>query len=1139
MTKSLLKNTFREIKNSKARFISIMAIIALGVGFFAGIKATVPSMYNLAESYYNEQNLMDYRLVSTVGFDEDDIKAVEKTEGVSFVMPSYFSDAQLSAESGGNVVRLIAVPEKYNGNAELNSLVLKEGRMPEKPNEILVEHDSMSGTRYKIGDKITLLKKAGDSDLTEQLNCLEYTVVGLVNSPLYISYERGTTNIGNGKISEYMYIGQDCFKAERYTELYVKADFSEKYSAFSNDYEKNSETFAKTLEKTAKAQCEVFNKDVIEKSKDELEDTKNEYSDKKSKAEKQLDDAKDKINESKKKFDEKISAAQNELDSAKTQIESGRNELESSKNEYYSKIAYAENEISKQETQLKNAENEYNKSKSDFDSQITSAQNEINNGKAEYETAYNEFKNTQEPQLLAGIEQAQLAVDSLKTAIAVETNPDVQSILNAQLEQAQQTLDNLSLQYSQALSQFEETESTLNSAQAELDLKKSEGQQQLDLALAQIENGKAALKNGKSELETQKRDGYNKLAEAENSLNSAQSQYDNGLKELETQKTDGQQKLDDAQKEYDKEKSKADKKFAEAEEEINNAQEKLDKISSPEWYVFTRDDNPGYSSFSQNADRLDAVASVFPMFFLLVAVLVCVTTMTRLIEEKRTEIATFKALGYSNISIVAKFVIYALIAAIIGSVIGTIIGVCTLPFIIFNAYKIMYYIGDISLVLNVASIVLGIAAAVLCTTVISVVVCMRSLSHKPAEAMRPKAPKPGKRILLEYITPLWNRFSFTAKLTARNLFRYKSRLCMTVIGVAGCTALIVAAFGLLNSFDPLTKDQFETIYKYDAVIVPKESGTQEELDYLVSEVENKENVSNFMLTSQEDATVEFNGKIKNESTYLTVVQSPDELGSIISLHTRTGNEELALTDNGVLINEKLSEEFGIKTGDTIKVSGEFGENEATVCGIFEQYLQNYIYMTPTLYNTLYGKNPSYNILDVKLKDNSQTAQESFSSEILKDDRVAAVSFIASSLEEFKNMLNSLNLVVLVMIICAAALAFVVLYNLTNINIAERVREIATFKVLGFNNKETSSFIYKENIVLTLLGIIFGLVLGIFLTSFIVHTVEIDNIMFGRVIYPTTYIFAAGFTMLFSLIVNAVMSFKIKDVNMVESLKSVE
>ena len=342
--------------------------------------------------------------------------------------------------------------------------------------------------------------------------------------------------------------------------------------------------------------------------------------------------------------------------------------------------------------------------------------------------------------------------------------------------------------------QFEESKAKLDSAQSELDAKKAEGQAQLDSALAQIQSGRTALENGKSELETQKNEGYNKLTEARNSLDSAQSQYDDGVKELEKQKTESQQKLDDAQSEYDKEKSKADEKFAEAEEEINDAQKEIDKLSAPEWYVFTRNDNPGYSTFSQNADRLDAVASVFPVFFLLVAVLVCVTTMTRLIEEKRTEIGTLKALGYSNISIITKFVIYSLIAAILGSIIGTVLGVCSLPFIIYNAYKIMFYIGDITLVLNVPSVVLGIAAAVLCTTVVSIIVCMRSLSHKPAETMRPKAPKPGKRILLEYITPLWKRFSFTAKLTARNLFRYKSRLCMTVIGVAGCTALIVAAF---------------------------------------------------------------------------------------------------------------------------------------------------------------------------------------------------------------------------------------------------------------------------------------------------------------------------------------------------------
>ena len=436
MTKSLLKNTFREIKNSKARFISIMAIIALGVGFFAGIKATVPSMYNLAENYYKEQNLMDYRLVATVGFDEDDIKAVEKTEGVSAVMPSYFCDAQITAENGGNVVRLISVPEKYGDNSELNTLVLQEGRLPEKPDEILVEHDSISGTKYKVGDKITFSKEAGDNDLTEQLEYLEYTVVGTVNSPLYISYQRGTTSIGNSKISEYMYIGQESFKTERYTELYVKADFSENCSAFSDDYEENSESLAKTLETTANAQCEVFDKDVIQKAKNELEDARNEYSDEKTNAEKQLSDAKDKIDSSQKEFDEKISDAQAELDSAKSQIESGKTELESSKNEYYSKISSAEDEISKQETQLENAQTEYEQSKADFDSQIISAQNEIDSGRAEYETAYNEFKNIQEPQLLAGIEQAQTAVDSLKAAIAAETNPDVIAVLNSQLEQS-------------------------------------------------------------------------------------------------------------------------------------------------------------------------------------------------------------------------------------------------------------------------------------------------------------------------------------------------------------------------------------------------------------------------------------------------------------------------------------------------------------------------------------------------------------------------------------------------------------------------------------------------------------------------------------------------------------------------------
>lgn len=1139
MTKSLAKNTFREIKNSKARFISIMAIIALGVGFFSGIKATVPSMYNLARTYCNEQNLMDYRLVSTVGFDEDDIKAIRETDGISGVMPSYFCDVMMSADDGGDIVHLMALPKAYKDNDVMNSLVVKDGRLPQNKNEIAVENSVISGVKYKVGDTIRFDKTAGDTDVTSEINSLEYKVVGVVQSPLYISYQRGSTSIGDGKIAQYMYIPEENFAFERYTELYVKADFSDKYPAFSEEYDSNSAKIAENLQKTAEEREEAFNVEVIEKAHQDLQDAEDEYNKEKEKADTEFDNAKQELDDSEKTYQEKTSEAQSELDNAKVQIENGRTELSQSKEEYNTKIAAAEAELAQNESELEKAKEEYNASKEQFNSEISSAQAKIDSGYEEYNSAYEDFKTNSEPQLLSAIEFAQAAVDALNEAASKTTDPAQLEIINKMLVQANAALEKINITYNTALDELNNSKEQLDSAQSELNEKKALGEAELNDAESKIEQGEIAISQARSELEAAKNEGYNKLVQAESELDSAQSKYDEGVAELDSQKADGRKKLDDAQKEYNDKKSEADKKFSDAKADIESAREKTEDLKYPEWYVFDRDDNPGFSTFSQNADRLDAVASVFPVFFLLVAVLVCVTTMTRLIEEKRTEIGTFKALGYSNLSIIMKFVIYSVIAGLLGSVLGTALGVFSLPFIIYNAYKIMYYIGDITLVLDVPSIVLGIAAAMLCTTVVSVVVCMRSLSHKPAEAMRPKAPKPGKRILLERIAPLWNHMGFTVKLTARNLFRYKSRLCMTVIGVAGCTALIVAAFGLLNSFDPLTKDQYETIYKYNTVVVPKESGTESELKYLTDEMKNNSNVSEYMLAIQEEAEVEFDGNRKDDGTYLSVVQSPENMDSIISLHTRKGKKELELSDSGVLISEKLSDEMGIKKGDTIKLYSDSGTSDVKVEGIFEQYIYNYIYMSPTLYKTLYNKDVKYNMLDVKLSDCSTSAENEFSTRYLKDDRIAAVTFINTSLNDFKNMLNSLNMVVAVMIICAAALAFVVLYNLTNINIAERVREIATFKVLGFYNKETSSFIYRENIILTLIGIAVGLVLGVFLTGFIVQTVEVDNIMFGRDIYFTSYLYAAGLTFLFSLLVNAVMSFKIKSVNMVESLKSVE
>ena len=932
MTHSLLKNTFREIRNTKARFISIMAIIALGVGFFAGIKATSPSMYSLAETYYSENKLMDYRVISAVGFTEDDISEIEKLDGVESVMPSYYYDASLSADEGGQLIHLISVPKKYKKNDELNTLVTLEGKLPEKTDEIAVEGVGFNGSSHQTGDTIKFAELAGDAKVSDSLKSLSYKVVGKVQSPLYISYQRGKTKIGDGKLDEYMYINSSSFKIEKYNEVYIKADFSDKYSPFSDEYDDKSDELKKEIERVAESRTKVFKTETLKKARDELEKGKKEYAKQKSDTEKKLAKAKKEIDES-------------------------------------------------------------------------------------------------EAALSA---QAALA----ETAYAAQAD------------------------YGNA-----------------------------NQLLAQLEAGKA-------EYEKNKKEADKKLAEAE-------------------------------------------KKLKDGEKELKKTEKKLNSMSKSVWYVRNRDDNPGYDTFTQNADRLDAVASVFPLFFLLVAILVCVTTMTRLIEEKRTEIATFKALGYGNASIIAKFVIYSLIAGVTGSVIGTAIGVATLPFIIYNAYKIMYYIGDITLVLNVPIILMGILAAILCTTAVSIIVCAKSLRLKPAQAMRPKAPKPGKRILLERITPLWKHMSFTAKLTARNLFRYKARLCMTVIGVAGCTALIVAAFGLLNSFDPLTEVQFGEVFHYDAVVVPKDGGSEKQLDYLVKKAEKDEDVKRAMLCMQEEITIDAHGKHYSAPLTINVFSDTAHFDEIVHLQERESKNPLTLDDSGVMINEKYAATNKLKVGDTVKIKGKIGTAEAKIAGIYEQYINNYLYMTPKLYHELFKKQPVYNMLCVSLDEAKGDRADNFSSQMLSDNRIVAVTFMAEKITEFKNMLNSLNMVVLVMIVCAAALAFVVLYNLTNINIAERVREIATFKVLGFYNRETSSFIYKENIILTLMGIAVGLGLGILLTGFIVRTVEIDNVMFGREIYFTSYLYAAGLTMLFSLLVNGVMSFKIKAVNMVESLKSVE
>ncbi len=1052
MTRALLKNTFREIAHTKARFIAIMAIITLGVGFFAGIKATAPSMVNLAERYYREKRLMDFRLVSTVGFAEEDIRAVAAMEGVQSVMPSYFCDVMTSAEDGGDVVRLIAVPKSYEKNRTLNTITVNEGRSVRRSGEIVTESVAFANARHKVGATITFAPFAGENELKDLLKTDTFTVVGKAESPLYISYQRGVTNVGDGKIDEYMYISADDFQIPRYTELYIRADFSDKLSAFSDKYAQKAAAMRRRLEQLAGEREQAFVTEVIPNAKKELASAQGKYDAEKAKAEKKLGDALALIEKGEKEYKTKISEAEGKLREAKEKIDSG-------------------------ETALASGE-------SDFAEGIAVAQGLLAEGAA---------------QVAAG--QAQLDASGQALAATLDETDD---------STARTTADAI-------------------------------GSAQLGAGRAQLFAGSAQVAVGGSELAVQRVNGQLGLQAARSQLAAAKTQYESGMKELETQKKSGDEKLAAAREEYNAAKAKADKELAAAQTKLRDGEAALAKLAEmqSEWYVFDRDDNPGFNSYDQNADRLDAVASVFPLFFLLVAVLVCVTTMTRLIEEKRTEIATLKALGYGSGAIVLKYVIYSLIAAVAGSAIGVLIGVNTLPYIIYDAYKIMFYIGEIDLVLHVPSIVLGVLAAVLCTTAVSVIVCARSLRISPAQAMRPKAPKPGKRILLEYITPLWRHMGFTVKLTARNLFRYKVRMCMTVIGVAGCTALIVAAFGLLDSFVPLTSVQFGEIYRYDVAVIPRKSGSPEQLRYLKDLAAGTGRASASMLTLHEEATVTFGGRHTTESTYLTVPETAAVPDDLITLRTRKDKTPLRLDDETALLNEKLASDFGVRVGDTIRISTDSGEAEIKVSGIYEHYIYNYVFISPACYQRLFGKAPAYNVFDVRLTDRAEETGNAFSKAMLADSRVTAVSFMDQNVDDFRKMLNSLDMVVVVMVVCAAALAFVVLYNLTNINIAERRREIATFKVLGFYNRETSRFIYIENIILTLLGIAAGLGLGVLLTGFIIRTVEVDNVMFGRDIYPLSYLLAAGMTMLFSLLVNAVMSYKIRSVNMVESLKSIE
>ena len=654
------------------------------------------------------------------------------------------------------------------------------------------------------------------------------------------------------------------------------------------------------------------------------------------------------------------------------------------------------------------------------------------------------------------------------------------------------------------------------------------GQKELEDAKAQLDSGRQELDNSRAELEQGRRDLETARADTEAELADA-------LAELE----DGEKEYEDGLAEYESERQDAEVQIADARQEIADAQEELADLEKPEWYLLDHDSFPGVGTISDDAEKVDAIAAVFPVFFVLVAALVCLTTMTRMVEEERTQIGTLKALGFSRSAVMFKFILYAVLASVIGSIVGCLLGLKLLPYVIISCYKAMYQVPYILMPIRWGYLAGCMAVSVFCTSLVTVITCYEVMNTVPAQLMRPKSPKNGKRILLERVGFFWKRLSFSGKVTCRNLFRYKSRVLMTVIGVAGCTALMLTGFGLRYAIGSISDRQYGEIFAYDSTLSLSDNLSDEQIETLTEEAADTDGISGVLaMTSKQTDVLSSDSKKTVTSVTIYIPAEPDMLDGFIHLRDSESGEQLSLTDEGCIITEKLSRLLSVKAGDSIYLRDSNGERrEVLVTGIAETYVSHYIYMTPTLYESLYREQPEPTALLLTMAEDADT--DSTSASLLHLDGVQGVIGMSYYSDAFSDLVASLNMIVWVLIGAAAALAGIVMYNLININVSERIRELATIKVLGFYDREVSDYICRENTAAALMGMLVGLVGGIALEEFVVNTAEVDVVLFVHGLPVSAYLLAAGLTIVFILLVNQIVHFSLKKIDMVESLKSVE
>lgn len=1284
--KALHKDFWMEIRKSKARFISIFLIVALGVAFFSGIQASSPDMRYSGDAYYEAAKLMDLKIQGTLGLTQCDVKAVSDIDGVELAEGSYSTDVMSGEDDARKVLHLEAISSNFN------LLTADEGRIPEKSGEIFLDKPFAKNRGYKIGDTISV-SEDGDSELLKKTT---YTVVGIGSSPLYISFNRGNTTLGSGEVSGFGYILPEDFEQEAFTQIYIMVHESGDVISYTDAYDNLIKKIRKRVEGIEKEQCSLRYEEIVAEANEKLDDARKELEDGKKESEEKLGDAKKKLDDGQKKYEDgkkeyedgkqQLSDAKKELTDGKQQLADGRKQIEdgwsqlnsakqqvedglSQLNAARSQLADSEAQINEKQSELTAGYEQLTAAKqqvSDGEAQLREAektleskQAELDSGREQLETGKNTIKETktaltgQKEQCEAGLvqvsegesqinsseealsgQQAQLdELTSQKEALSSQAAElQAQYDAGAEAGKTEEELAELSTQIQTLNGQISAMEEQINAgqaqidgAQAELTAKKSELAQtraELESSLGQINEGFSQIKEqeetlsrteaqlnegqeeldkGKKELETKKAElsaakeeiaaNQATLDDGQSQLDSARAQLSSGRQQLEEKQAqlnagqaeiqantekltssqaeldaneqklldgekeireneqklkdakkdleDAKKKLSDGKKEYQDGKKEADDKIAEAQQKIEDAQKEVDDIETPEWILSDRNDLPEYSDFGDNAERLKNIGKVFPMIFFLVAALISLTTMTRMVEEQRTQIGTMKALGYGKASIASKYLSYAFLATVGGSIAGVLFGEKVLPFIIIQAYGIMYWnIGDhMQLDYELQYALIASGAAVICTMGATLFSCAKTLAETPASLMRPPAPKEGKRILIERISFIWKHLSFSWKSSMRNLFRYKKRLFMTIFGIAGSMGLMLVGFGLYDSIMDIAILQYDQIQHYDAMVINDEDATDSQEKDLLKFLDGNSEIDHYTRVQLTKMTApKEKGSV---SIYVYVPENTENFKEDVTLRDRKSHEQYELTDDGAVICEKTASLIGVKTGDEITLEKDNRKYKVKITAVTENYMGHYVYMTPPCYEKTFGEKPEYSSTVYTMKEDAESDLETLGNAILKYPAALSISYTSSTAGQVERMLGSLGAVIWVLIISAGMLAFVVLYNLNNINITERQRELATLKVLGFYDGEVSQYVFRENVLLSFIGILAGAVFGIFLHRYVITTVEVDAVMFGRNIKPISFVYSGLITFGFSMFVNMVMHFKLKKIDMVESLKSVE